>query len=127
VLFPLIGGAGVLAAAAWEAETGPDWLGLALGAVAGAGAFLAYTVKLAREGRLFLRGKREIEQSRERIDRVSVPLGWALGAALVLVGLLAGGTAYVVLLGVLGGTGLGIFPGVFANFLRLRREEWSRE
>jgi hypothetical protein len=75
-------------------------------------------VKLWREDRLFLRSATDIERNRARIDRVSVPLGWVVGLVLVA---FAGTTGVVA---VLGGLALGFVPGLFANFLRLRREVW---
>jgi hypothetical protein len=90
-----------------------------LGAAGGALLPLALTVKYWREGRLFLRSEAEVERNRERIDRVSIPLGWILGFGLIGFA----GTASV--LAVVAGLLLGLFPGLFANFLRLRREVWA--
>ena len=87
-----------------------------LGSAGGALLPLALTVKLWREGRLFLRSAADVERNRERIDRVSIPLGWILGFGLIAFA----GTASVY--AVAGGAVLGLFPGILANFLRLRRE-----
>jgi hypothetical protein len=92
---------------------------LVLAAAGGALLPLAYTVKLWREGRLFLRSAAAVERNRERIDRLSVPLGWIVGFGLIAFA----GTASV--LAVVAGALLGFFPGLFANFLRLRRELWA--
>jgi O-antigen/teichoic acid export membrane protein len=92
---------------------------LVLAAAGGALLPLAYTVKLWREGRLFLRSAKDIARNRKRIDRVSIPLGWLLGFGLIA---FAGNPS---VLAVVGGALLGLFPGLFANFLRLRRELWA--
>jgi membrane associated rhomboid family serine protease len=126
VLLPLVGGAGILAAAASDAETTRDWIALAAAASAGAAAILGYTLALARRNRLFLREPEAIERSRSTIKRLAIPLGWVGGLAFIAVGLAVGGSIHVAMLGLLGGLALGIFPGAFANFLRLRREEWNR-
>jgi hypothetical protein len=117
----LSGGAAVLLERA--AAAGAGWLGLTLAAVGGALLPLAYTVKLAREGRLFLRGA-AVAENRERIDRVAIPVGWLLAPVfLVLAGSRGGG------IGALGqafagGVVLGLVPGLGANLVRLRRERW---
>jgi hypothetical protein len=82
------------------------------------------TVVLARRGGLFLRNERAINRSRESIARFGIPAGWLLGAALIA-GFAIGGLALVVVLAAGGGALLGFWPGLLANYLRLRREEWT--
>jgi hypothetical protein len=80
------------------------------------------TVVLARKGRLFLRDADSIDRNRERITRFAIPVGWVLGGALVITSLVSPG---YVLPTALAGLALGFWPGILANFLRLRRERWS--
>jgi hypothetical protein len=80
-----------------------------------------YTLVLLREQRLFLRDKPAIERNRDRIA-AGRPIGWLLGAGLVAAGVALGGFSKVVLLAVLAGVAFGFWPGLLANFLRLRRE-----
>jgi len=126
VLFPPAVAGILLAAAAVEAASTPKgWPAFASALVAGAAPPLVYTVVLAREGRLFLRGD-AVERSRTRIARVGIPLGWLLGATLLVASLAAAGLSAVVLYALLGGVALGVWPGLLANFLRLRRERSTR-
>ena len=108
--------AGVLLA---RAATSASPTTVAVGAAGGTLLPLAYTLKLRREGRLYLGSDADIERQRERIDRVSVPIGWLLGLGLVASAGVEGVLAAV------GGIALGFFPGLLANFLRLRREQWA--
>jgi hypothetical protein len=89
--------------------------------VAGAAFPLTYTLVLLREQRLFLRDKPGIEKSRDRIA-AGRPIGWLLGACLVAAGVALGGLSKVIVLAVLAGLAFGFWPGLLANFLRLRRE-----
>jgi hypothetical protein len=116
----------LLARAAYDAHTQAAWVGLVLGALAGAVPMLAYTFRLAREGKLFLRDRAAIERNRTRIATVSVPLGWALAAVFLFFSVALGGPAHVALLALVGGAALGLSPGIAANFIRLRREHWWR-
>jgi hypothetical protein len=89
--------------------------------VAGAAFPLTYTIVLLREQRLYLRDKPAIEKNRDRIA-AGRTLGWLLGSCLVAAGVALGGVSKVVLLAVLAGLAFGFWPGLLANFLRLRRE-----
>lgn len=97
-----------------------QWLALALGLACGFVAGFAYTLRLALEGRLFLRDAAAIARNRSRTTTVGVPLG----IMIAVVGALLSGALEVAFLAALAGAGLGLEPGVAANFLRLRREEW---
>jgi hypothetical protein len=81
------------------------------------------SVLLARQGCLFLRNQAAIERSRDSISRFGIPAGWLLGGAL-LAGFTFGGLFLVAGGAAAGGALLGFWPGLLANFLRLRREEW---
>jgi uncharacterized oligopeptide transporter (OPT) family protein len=84
---------------------------------------LVATVVLARQGGLFLRDERAINRSRDSISRFGIPAGWLLGAGLIA-GFAIGGLPLVVGVAAAGGALLGLWPGIFANYLRLRREGW---
>ncbi len=113
------------AAGLYASSTAHGWLAFGCAVAGGLVPPLVYTVVLAKEGRLFLRDTEEIQRSRARITAVAIPAGWALGAALTVVAVLFGGLSKVTLLAVLGGAMLGFWPGLLANFMRLRREEWT--
>ena len=100
---------------------------LAFGAALVAGLLppLAYTVVLARENRLFLRDSAAIARSRDRIGRFGISAGWILGVVFVAAAVSFGGLSRVVFFCVLAGASLGFWPGLVANFLRLRREGWT--
>jgi hypothetical protein len=127
VLFPPACAAVLLGEGAFRAASASHgWLVFGIAFVAGAAPPVIYTVVLLREGRLILRDADAIERNRAKL-RVGVPLGWLLGATLVVVLLAAGGSAGVVFVTVLGGIALGLWPGLLANFLRLRREVWRAD
>ena len=88
---------------------------------AGAAFPLSYSLKLYRERRLFLGEKRAIERNRARIA-VGQPIGWLLGLFLVAAGVGLGGVSRAGLLAALAGLAFGFWPGLLANFVRLRRE-----
>jgi hypothetical protein len=115
----------VLSAAGVDSSRAHGWLAFGCAVAGGLVPPLVYTVVLAKEGRLFLRDMEEIRHSRARITAVAIPAGWALGAALTVVAVLFGGLSKVTLLAVLGGAMLGFWPGLLANFMRLRLEEWT--
>ena len=97
------------------------WLAFALGFGGGLAGGLAFVLRLTFEGRLFLRDDAAISANRSRIGSIGVPLG----VALAVVAALVTGETRVALLAAVAGAGLGLEPGVVANFLRLRREEWG--
>lgn len=98
------------------------YLGTTIGCFACA---VGYQVYLALRGRLFPRDAVAIEKNRAAIAQVQAfaPL-FAVGG-LVAIGVVTGSTA-AVLYGAPGGAVLGFWPGLVANFLRLRWEEWSK-
>jgi hypothetical protein len=127
VLFPPATAAVLLAAGAVEAASTPNgWPAFAAAFTAGVTPPLVYTVVLAREGRLFLRREEDVERERARIARIAVPVGWLVGGALLAASLAVAGVSAVVLEAMLGGLALGFWPGLLANFLRLRRETWTQ-
>jgi hypothetical protein len=101
------------------------WRAFAAALVAGLLPPLAYTVVLARENRLFLRDSTAIARNRDRIGRIGISSGWILGLALAAAALAFGGVSQVVFFCLLAGATLGCWPGLLANFLRLRREGWT--
>jgi hypothetical protein len=121
--FPPVVGVGLVTKAILSGHPGAA----VAGAVAGALPPLVYTLVLAREGRLFLRAESEIVRSRSQIRAVGIPLGWALAAVTLLAATMLEGSASVILSAMLGGAALGFWPGLLANFLRLRREQWTRQ
>jgi hypothetical protein len=122
-LMPLLGLflAGI---AAREADGTGGWTAFAVAFAVGTFGPLVATVVLARRDRLFLSGEAEVERNRGRVFRFGTRAGYLLGAALVLA-LAIGGLALVVGLAFAGGALLGFWPGLLANYLRLRREKWS--
>ena len=110
------------AAAVDAASERHRWLAFGAALVAGLLPPLAYTVVLARENRLFLRDSAAIARSRDRIGRLGISAGWILGVVFVAAALSFGGVSRIVFLCVLAGASLGFWPGLVANFLRLRRE-----
>jgi hypothetical protein len=127
VLFPPAAAAILIAEGARRAASASNgWFAFGTALVAGAVVPLAYTIVLAREGRLFLRGEDAIERSRLKIARVGIPVGWLLGVGLLAAALALGGLAALVFYAALGGLALGFWPGLVANFLRLRREAWTQ-
>jgi uncharacterized membrane protein len=84
-----------------------------------------YTLWLARRGRLFLRDEAAISANRSRIETVGIPLGWSLGGAALVAAFILGDSVGIVLMSALAGVLLGLWPGLVANFLRLRREKWG--
>ena len=98
----------------------PLWLAFGLGLGGGLTAGLAYTLRLARGRRLFIRDEAAVAANRARITTIGIPLGITLAFGVALVS----GAAQIAVLAALMGAGLGLEPGLVANFLRLRREEW---
>ena len=97
------------------------WIAVLTCFLAGAALPLTYTLVLFRERRLYLRDEPEIEDSRDRIAAGRYA-GWLLGGSLVVAGVAIGGLSKAVLLATLAGLTFGLWPGLLANFLRLRRE-----
>ena len=85
---------------------------------------LVATVVLARRGRLFLNDEADVERNRGSVFRFGAKAGYVLGGALILAVAL-GGPALIVGLALGSGALLGFWPGLLANYLRLRREKWS--
>ena len=126
VIFPPAAGAVLLVAGALDAASRPHgWLAFGAALAAGAVPPVLCTIMLARKGRLYLRESDAVERSRDRIRRVSIPIGWLL-AGLVPVFLLVGGLFRVAVVVAFGGAVLGLWPGLLANFMRLRREVWTQ-
>jgi hypothetical protein len=84
-----------------------------------------YTVWLARRGRLFLRDEAAISENRAKIEGVGIPLGWALGGIALVAAFVLGDAGAAIVMSALAGFLLGFWPGLVANFLRLRREKWG--
>jgi hypothetical protein len=82
---------------------------------------LSYTLVLIRDRRLYLRDRAEIERKRDRLG-AGRAIGWIVAAGFLAVGVGMGGLSEVALLATLGGLAFGLWPGLLANFLRLRRE-----
>lgn len=115
----------LLALAATEAGSAPGgWFVLVIAVAVGLTAPLVYTLVLARRNLLFLRDPAAVARNRERIARFGVPAGWALAVTLFAVGL-AFDEVRAILFAGLAGFLLGFWPGLLANFMRLRRENWA--
>jgi hypothetical protein len=122
VALPLVFGVSLLAAGAVSAADADAWLVYALAATIGLALPLVYTLRLAREHRVFLRSDEAVARSHRRIGTL-VPVGWLLGAAALVVLASAGGSGTTVVYAALGGASVGLWPGLLANFIRLWREE----
>jgi hypothetical protein len=124
-LFPPVVAAILLIAGADEAQRANVWETYAVVAAGGFAIPIVYTAYLARNGRLFLRDAKAIDESRAAIAH---PRWGRFGVAAVVVaavGVAVGSVATVLYAG-LGGAIIGFWLGIAANFLRLWREEWSR-
>jgi hypothetical protein len=110
----------LLVSAAYDAS-GVDNAGVTIivGFLAGAAATIAYTYRLARRGRLFVRDKAEIARQRKRIARLR-PVTWLLTAGLVVAIAELHGGWHVGAQALLAGFMFGFWPPLLANFLRLR-------
>jgi hypothetical protein len=62
------------------------------------------------------------EANRDRVQRIAIPLGWLLAGGLFVASLAIGGLSRLVIATALGGALIGFYPGLLANFLRLRKE-----
>lgn len=124
VSLPPLLGVILLIAGAASAAGANAWLAFALAATIGVVLPLIYTLQLAREHRLFLRSDVAVARNRSRIAALT-PIGWVLGAAALTVLVTVSGSSQAVLYGALGGVSIGLWPGLLANFIRLRREEWD--
>jgi hypothetical protein len=105
------------------ASTRGGWLVFGCAVLGGLIPAVLYTAVRARQNRLYIRDPAAIERSRARA-RLAMPAGWVLGAVLLLA-ISVGGVPRVVALGCAGGIVLGLSLWLFANFMRLRREQWS--
>ena len=113
-----------MVAGAASAADADAWLVYLLAAIIGAALPLAYTLQLAREHRLFLRGDAAVARRRSRIASL-MPIGWLLGAIALVLLVVTSDSGKTVVYAALGGASLGLWPGLLANFIRLWREEWS--
>jgi hypothetical protein len=122
VFFPVV----LIASVAEDAsKRHAGWSTMGLCLLGGITVPLVYTLVFAREGRLFLRSTGEIERNRRHIELLK-PAGWAIGAGFLLLAALFGGVTRVAAVSALAGLMLGFWPGLLANFIRLRREgHWS--
>jgi hypothetical protein len=107
-----------------EAKSANAWGTYAVFAAGGFLAPLVYTAYLARKGRLFLRDAKAIEENRAAIARAR-GRAWLVPIAAAALGATFGSAETVFYAG-LGGAAIGYWPALAANFLRLWREEWSR-
>jgi hypothetical protein len=118
VFFPVV----LIASVAGDASNRhAGWGVVGLCLLGGASLPLLGTVALAREGRLFLRSTQDIERNRRHLEFLK-PAGWAIGAGFLLLGALLGGLTRVAAVSAFAGLMLGFWPGLLANFIRLRRE-----
>jgi hypothetical protein len=120
--------AAILLTASFEAVLGEPtrkWIALLSAFAAALASSGLYTLWLARRGRLFLRDEAAVSQNRAKIEAIGIPLGWALGGCALVVAFVLGDSGRIVLMSALAGLLLGFWPGLVANFLRLRREKWS--
>jgi hypothetical protein len=124
VALPVFFGITLLAAGAVSAADADAWLVYALAAAIGLALPLVYTLRLAREHRLFLRSDAAVARSHRRVGTLTL-VGWLLGAAVLAVLVSAGGSGTTAVYAALGGASIGLWPGLLANFIRLWREEWA--
>jgi hypothetical protein len=89
---------------------------------AGAMLPLSYTLVLLRERTLYLADPAAIERNRERVGLSRAV--WILGGSFLAAGVVLGGISNVVFMATLGGLAFGFWPGLLANFFRLRREHY---
>jgi hypothetical protein len=122
VFFPVV----LIASVAGDASNRQaGWAVVGLCLLGGASLPVVVTVVLAREGRLFLRSTEDIERNRRHLEFLK-PVGWAVGAGFLLLGALLGGLTRVAAVAAFAGLMLGFWPGLLANFVRLRCEKhWS--
>ena len=123
-LFPPVVAAILLIAGADEAQRANVWETYAVVAAGGFAIPVVYTAYLARNGRLFLRDAKAIEENRAAIARAR-GRAWLVPIAAAALGATFGSAETVFYAG-LGGAAIGYWPALAANFLRLWREEWSR-
>jgi cell division protein FtsX len=114
----------LLFAGAEKAMNASAWGTYAVFAAGGFVAPLVYTAYLARRRRLFLHGAKAIEENRAAIARGQGRV-WLVTIVVTALGVAFGSVETVFYAG-LGGASIGFWPGLAANFLRLWREEWSR-
>ena len=114
-------------AALWADSVAHGWTALAIGLLLGAVPALVATVVYARRGKLFLTDEAAIERNRSAISNLSIPLGWALCIVGFVALRWAPDALKIAVLGLVCGVLLGFYPGLLANFLRLRRERFPSE
>jgi hypothetical protein len=120
--------AAILLTASFAAVLGEptrEWIALVSAFAAALASSGLYTLWLARRGRLFLRDEAVISENRAQIEAIGIPLGWVLGGCALVAAFVFGDAERIVWMSALAGLVLGFWPGLVANFLRLRREKWS--
>jgi hypothetical protein len=110
-----LAGRSASAASAWVAFTVAGSIGVVTA--------LAYTGILLKRGQLFLRDAKAIAQSRSKMQRISIPLGYALGGAMIVVYIVGPPRLEAVVFSFAAGLLLGFVPSLCANYLRLRGED----
>jgi hypothetical protein len=121
VVLPGVFGGVLLGAGAFAAADADVWMPYVVAAVVTSAAGIAYTLKLASGDRLFLRSDRAIAKQRSRTPWLML-FGWAIGAAAVIASGVVGESVRSAIYAALGGAVIGLWPGLVANFVRLRRE-----
>ena len=101
------------------------WTAYAVATAGGSLCATIYTLYLGRRGRLFLRDGAAIAKNRAAIARVRSFWPVLAGGAVLVLGVATGSLA-AVLFGVSGGALLGFWPGLVADFQRLRQEKWAK-
>jgi hypothetical protein len=113
--------AGLTLAAHW-ASVGAAWLPFGVAVFVGVVAAVLYTVRLSLSGRLFLTERSETRRARQRIESVAIPLGYAVGAAALGIARFASNPVRAAVVGFACAGLLGLWPGLLANWVRLRRQ-----
>jgi hypothetical protein len=118
IVFPLI----LLGSVAGIASSRHHGVLVAVGCLLGGAAIsLVYSAVLLHEGRLFLNSRRDVDRNKRRIAG-NQTIGWILGVGFVGGEAFLSGVSRLVLVSIFAGLIFGIWPGLLANFIRLRRE-----
>src|SRR4051794_11294051 len=125
VVFPPFVGVVLVLAGSSKARAADAWpwfvVVLAVSLIAAVG----YCVYLGSQGRLFLRGRLEIEENKAKIGRAKTA-GFAMLPVVLVIGVVSG-SIEAVLLAAGAGVILGMYPALMMNFIRLRREDYWRK